>query len=96
MEEIMSITKTRFIGKIAKNGGIKKKEAKKEVELFLDTLVECLKEDKTVKFNGFGKFEVKTVKEKIGRNPQNGDIHIVPEHKKVKFYASEMLSKNME
>ena len=31
----MSITKTRFIGKIAKNGGIKKKEAKKEVELFL-------------------------------------------------------------
>ena len=50
----MSVNKSAFIERLAKNGGIKKKAAKKEVELFLDTLVECLKEDKTVKFNGFG------------------------------------------
>lgn len=45
---------------------------------------------------GFGKFEVKTVKEIIGRNPKNGNVCMIPEHKKVKFYASEGLSKSME
>ena len=92
----MSVNKSAFIERLAKNGGIKKKAAKREVELFIDTLIEALEEEGAVKFTGFGRFEVKTVKEKIGRNPKNGDIHIVPEHKKVKFYASEMLSKNME
>lgn len=93
---IMSVTKAEFIEKLAKKSGIKKKEAKRQMELFIDTLVECLKEDSAVKFVGFGKFEVKTVKEIIGRNPKNGNVCMIPEHKKVKFYASEGLSKSME
>ena len=48
-----------------------------------------------MKFVGFGKFELKTMKERVGRNPQNGDEYMIPEHKKVKFYASETLADKM-
>lgn len=92
----MSITKKQFIEKIASKGDIKKVEAKKQLNLFLDTLTECLKEDGTVKFGRFGRFEVKTVKEIVGRNPKNGNVCIVPEHKKVKFYASKILANKMD
>ena len=88
----MSITKKQFIEKMASKGGMKKIEAKKQVNLFLDTLIECLKEEGTVKFGRFGRFEVKTVKEIVGRNPKNGNVCIVPEHKKVKFYGSKILA----
>lgn len=92
----MSITKKQFIEKMACKGGMKKVEAKKQVNLFLDTLTEYLKEEGIVKFSEFGKFEVKTVKEIVGRNPKNGNVCIVPEHKKVKFYGSKILADKMD
>ena len=42
---------------------------------------------------GFGRFEMKTAKEKIGRNPQTGQqCIIIPEHENIKFVASEGLA----
>ena len=45
---------------------------------------------------GFGKFELKKMKEKPARNPITGESCIVPEHKKVRFYVSEGLSGRIE
>ena len=86
------MTKEQFIDRIAKNGGIKKIEAYRYVNLFIDTLLECLKEEGIVKFSGFGKFEVKDTKERVGRNPKNGDTCIIPKHKAVKFKAGKRFS----
>jgi len=91
----MAITKTEFINRMAKKGGITKAEANKRADAFIETLIDCLEEDGAVKFVGFGKFELKTVKERMGRNPQNGKEYMIPEHKKVKFYASEGLSERI-
>lgn len=79
--------KEQFVNRMAKNGGIMKIEAYKYVNLFIDTLLECLKDDGMVKFTGFGKFEVKDTKERVGRNPKNGNTCIIPKHKAVKFKA---------
>ena len=81
---------------MAKKGGIKKIEASKELDLFIATLIDCLREDGGVKFVGFGKFELKTVKERIGKNPKIGEACIVPEHKKVKFCAGKALAERMK
>ena len=86
------MTKEQFIDRMAKNGGIKKIEADRYVNLFIDTLLECLKEEGKVKFQGFGKFEVKDVKERVGRNPKNGDSCTIPCHKAVKFKAGKRFS----
>ena len=92
----MAITKTEFVSRMAKKGGITKAEANRGVDAFIETLTDCLNDGCAVKFVGFGKFELKTMKEKPARNPKTGESCIVPEHKKVKFYASDGLSERMK
>ena len=88
----MSVNKKEFADRMAEKGGIKKKDAMKGLELFIETLMDCMNADERVMLKGFGRFEMRTVKERIGRNPQNGQQCIIPEHEKIKFVASEGLA----
>ena len=92
----MAVFKKEFIDRMAETGGITKKDARRGLELFIETLMDCMAEGEKVKFTGFGKFEMKTTKERKGLNPFNGTDCIVPEHKKMKFYASEVLADKIE
>ena len=92
----MSVTKKEFAVKLAVKGNLKKAEAYRMMDLFIETLIDCFKEDTIVKFQEFGRFELKTVKEYVGRNPKTKQEHTIPEHKKVKFYASEKLKNRIE
>ena len=91
----MVITKKEFVNRIAEKGNLKKVEANREIELFVETLLDCLKEEGVVKFTGFGKFELKKVRERKGRNLKTGESCIIPEHRKIKFYVSESLTKRI-
>ena len=92
----MAITKTEFVKRMTEKGNIKQVKAQELVDLFLETLVDCLNEEGVVKLYGFGRFEVRTAKERIVRNPKDGKEYLIPEHKKVKFYASETLTDKVE
>ena len=92
----MAVTKKEFVKRMTEKGNIRQARAEELVDLFLETLVDCLKKDGTMKLYGFGRFEVKTAREQIGRNPKNGREYLIPEHKKVKFYASETLTDKVE
>lgn len=87
----MAVNKKEFAYRMAEKGGIKKKDAMKGLELFIETLMDCMSEHEKVKISMFGRFEMNTVKEKKGRNPKTGENCIIPEHEKVKFVASESL-----
>ena len=89
------MTKTDFIERMALKANINKTQAKKITHLFLDTLYECLKESGRVKFYGFGIFEVKTTKKKIGRNPKTKEECVIPERKTIKFKTSEKIIEEM-
>lgn len=91
-----TINKKEFADRVAGEGGITKKAAFKGVELFWDVLLGYLAEGKKVNFYGIGHFELKTVKGREARNPKTGEKCIVPEHRKVKFYPSELLSDKIE
>ena len=92
----MAVFKKEFIDRMAEIGGITKKDARRGLELFMETLMDCMTENEIVRFTGFGKFEMKTVKERKGINPFNGEDCIVPEHRKMKFYASEVLADKID
>ncbi len=77
---------------MAAKGGIKKKDAMKGLDLFIETLMDCMSENEKVKLLNFGSFQMRTVKERIGRNPQTGQQCIIPQHEKIKFIASEGLA----
>ena len=92
----MAVFKKDFIDRMSEIGGITKKDAKRDLEIFIKTLMDYMSEDEKVRFTGFGRFEMKTVKERRGLNPFDGTDCIVPEHKKMKFYASEVLADKIE
>lgn len=92
----MAVFKKEFIDRMAEMGGITKKDARRGLELFIETLMDCMAENEIVRFTKFGKFEMKTTKERKGINPFNGEDCIVPEHKRMKFYASEVLADKIE
>ena len=88
----MSVNKKEFADRMAEKGGIKKKDAMKGLNLFIETLMDYMSEGEKVKLLKFGSFQMKTAKEKIGRNPQTGEQCIIPMHEKIKFVASEGLA----
>ena len=92
----MAVLKKEFIDRMAETGGITKKEARRGLDLFMETLMECMSENEKVMFSGFGRFEMKTTKERKGRVPLSGEECIVPEHKKMKFYASDTLTDKID
>lgn len=92
----MTINKKEFVNRMAEIGGMTKKQANKGADAFIETLIDCLNAECVVKFVGFGRFEMKTMKEKPARNPRTGETCIVPEHKKVKFYAGEALAERIK
>lgn len=92
----MSVLKKEFIDRMAEKGGITKKAAREGLELFIETLIDCMAEDEKVMIKGFGRFEMKTYKERIGKVPLSGAECIIPEHKKMRFYASDLLGGRIE
>ena len=92
----MAVLKKEFTDRMAEIGGITKKDAKRGLELFIETLMDYMSKDEKVMFSGFGRFEMKTAKERKGRVPLSGEECIVPEHKKMKFYASDTLADKID
>ena len=89
------LTKHEFIKRMAEKGNIKICHAEKYTNLFIDTLKEAIKEEGGVKLAGFGKFLVKEYKEKMMRNPKTDEPVKVPQHKKVRFTASEKFNDSL-
>ena len=73
----MTINKKEFVNRMAEIGGMTKKQANKGADAFIETLIDCLNAECVVKFVGFGRFEMKTMKEKPARNPRTGETCIV-------------------
>ncbi len=92
----MAVKKKEFIGRMAEKGGITKKEARRGLELFIETLLDCMSENEKVMFTGLGRFEMKTAKERKSRMPLGGEYFVMPEHRRMKFYPSRLLGGRIE
>ena len=51
----MSVNKKEFADRMAAKGGIKKKDAMKGLNLFIETLMDCMSENEKVKLLNFGR-----------------------------------------
>jgi len=81
------VSKGQLIEEVAKKGKFTKKEAKKAVELTLETIKKNTKKGRGVQLLGFGTFSVSKRKKRKGRNPQTGQAITIPASKSVRFKA---------
>ncbi|MFC1566549.1 HU family DNA-binding protein [bacterium] len=68
-----------------------KKDANEIVEEIFSSIKEELKNGGKIQLTGFGSFQVKDRKARVGRNPKTGEAVNIPARKVVKFKAAKDL-----
>lgn len=85
------MNKKELVAAIVARTEMKKVDAEKAVEAFVDVVSEELKNDGRVQLIGFGTFEVAQRAEREGRNPRNGSTVVIPATKTPKFKPGKAL-----
>ncbi|MEN7436372.1 HU family DNA-binding protein [Bacillus velezensis] len=85
------MNKTEFVGEVAENLGVTKKEAAPKVEAVFNVIVETLTKGESIKIPGIGTFEIRERAARKGRNPQSGEEIDIPATKAPAFKAAKAL-----
>src|SRR5258708_22958386 len=85
------MTKADIIESVYEKVGFSKKDSAEIVELVFDTLKETLERGDKIKISGFGNFQVRHKKTRMGRNPQSGQPIQIPARRVLTFRPSQVL-----
>ncbi len=85
------MTKADIIEGVYERVGFSKKESAEIVELVFDTLKETLERGDKIKISGFGNFQVRNKKARVGRNPQTGKEIEISARRVLTFRPSQVL-----
>ena len=83
-----ALTKADIIEAIQKENGYSRKQSSEITEILMEIIKQSLESGEDVMISGFGKFQVKTKKERRGRNPATGEDLTLPPRKVVTFKSS--------
>lgn len=72
------MNKTELIAAVADKAGLTKKDVEKAITATLETIKEEVATGGKVQVVGFGTFEARSRKERIGKNPQTKEEVIIP------------------
>lgn len=84
----MNLTKQHLVQMLIENHGLTKDISSEVVNLYFSEIKKALIAGKKVKIPGFGSFEIKHTKPRVGRNPKTKEEFPIPSLKKVKFALS--------
>mgnify|MGYP001281431273 CR=1 FL=1 len=86
------MTKRDLVVRISNETGMVQQDVFTVMQKTLDYIVESLAQGETVEFRNFGVFEVRTRKQRVGRNPSKPDqVVTIPERKVVKFKPGKIM-----
>jgi DNA-binding protein HU-beta len=87
-----TISKQKFVDRLAERTGMGRRDAARAVEGVLETIQECLTRGQSVSFTGFGKFSTAHRAERQGVNPRSpGQKVTIPAATVPKFSAGTQL-----
>lgn len=88
------MTKRDLVVRIANETGLVQQDVFTVIQKTLDCIIESLEQGENVEFRNFGVFEVRTRKQRIGRNPSKPEqVVTIPERKVVKFKPGKIMRK---
>lgn len=90
------MNKAELLKEISNKTGFKRDDSRKALDAIFETITEAIADGEKVQIMGFGSFEVRNTKERMGVNPQNPTERIViPAGKKVYFKSSTTLKETI-
>lgn len=88
------MTKKELVDELACSTGYTKKDCLFFIDTFCEVIGEALKSGERVKIEGFGAFDVKEVKGRVGKNFTNNKPMPIPD-KKVPVFSPGIILKNI-
>jgi DNA-binding protein HU-beta len=85
------VTKTELVDGLAQDLNLSKMEAQKMLEAVLGKIADGLTREGKVQIQGFGTFQSKMRKERMGRNPQTKEPMLIPASRTVTFKPGQAL-----
>ena len=87
----MSLAKIDLVESLYNQTGMSKKECVRAVDSVFEIIKDEMNQGNDIMISGFGKWAVKSKKDRKGRNPQTGEAIIIEARKVVTFKASSVL-----
>lgn len=85
------MNKNELINAVAERSNLTKKDSEIAVSAMIEAITDALCEGEKVQLVGFGSFEVKKRKARVGRNPQTKEPVDIPATKVPVFKAGKLL-----
>lgn len=89
------MTKEDIINRIWENLQLSKKQSAEVVEIVIEEMKSILQTGEKLKIGGFGVFEVRDRKPRMGRNPKTGESAAITEGKTIKFKPGKTLKSSV-
>ena len=89
------MNKTELIALAAEQAGMTKKDTERCINAAVDAICDALVKGEKVQISGFGTFEMKERKERVGRNPHTGEAVQIPASKVPTFKVSSTLKEKI-
>jgi DNA-binding protein HU-beta len=70
---VIRLTKKDLIEIVAKKSNLTNKAAREAVQTMLNTIRDSLRRGEKVVLTGFGTFNIRTRRQRVGRNPKTGE-----------------------
>jgi nucleoid DNA-binding protein len=88
--------KQDIVDDIYQQTGLPKKDIQLVVNLLLDSVRNAILREERIELRGFGVFEVKKRKSRVGRNPKTREVINIPARKVVTFKPSKLIKELKE
>lgn len=88
--------KQDIVDDIYQQTGLPKKDIQLVVNLLLDSVRNAFLREERIELRGFGVFEVKNRKSRVGRNPKTREVINIPARKVVTFKPSKLIKELKE
>ena len=85
------MTKADLVEAVHTKVGFSKKESADIVEMVFDSMKDSLEHGEKIKISGFGNFEVRDKRSRVGRNPQTGQVIEISARRVLTFKPSQVL-----
>ncbi len=86
-----TLTRADLCEAVHEEVGLSRQECSTLVERTLELIAEALERGETVKLSGFGVFQVRAKRARMGRNPKTGEPAAIDPRRVISFRASQVM-----
>lgn len=91
-----TLTRADLCEAVHEEVGLSRHECAQLVERTLDLVAEALERGETVKLSGFGVFQVRDKRARMGRNPKTGEPAAIDPRRVISFRASQIMKSRVD